>query len=259
MDAYLIFIDELEKVSVDTRDLAVRMQKAWSGRQLRMPAGSLQGNLGAAQTVHPSTAGNPLYRPFAGKLITTRGGGGIGTSLLNQARQGAALGDPDSVKQGISFVPESMRSFVAKRNLKQGESLGSIPETMSVAGRRALGDIGRAHEKFELTTPKRNIVPGAHHMSPALVLSKEHNLVSRLTGPGSGEATSAMKTIRGATDGDYMKGLLGRSFGPRAVEMYRSGEKIPRAMRKALARREPEYIQHQTKTYMDKFNLNPKS
>ena len=114
--------------------------------------------------------------------------------------------------------------------------------SLSPEGRKALNVSTLHHEGFEraaLGKPKE-LAYGFGHTSPD-VLMKEHNLLSRLTGPGSLEAKGAIQEIR-ANQGDAkaLSSALTERFGPRAELQFGEGQKIPKAMRKAFMKKVPE-------------------
>lgn len=107
---------------------------------------------------------------------------------------------------------------------------------LSPQGKRAVHDIAVLHEAYE-----RGVKPKDFHLSFSVnrghrspeVLLKEHNLVSRVQGPGSDEARKVFRDLRaGRGEAQELEAALVGSYGPRAREFLREGEKIPKAMRK---------------------------
>lgn len=110
---------------------------------------------------------------------------------------------------------------------------------VNAEGRRAIGAVVGAHELSERQVAPRNMVRGFHsHASPEVLL-KEHNTLSRLTGEGAEAARTSMRALRAQTgEAAHMRNLVTTAFNdPRAANYLNEGEKVPKAMRKALLRK----------------------
>ena len=106
-----------------------------------------------------------------------------------------------------------------------------------MAERGAMGGVIGAHELFERGTKKLIPSPVFSHLHPEVLL-KEHNLVSKLTGPGSKYTRSVMRGARKRTGEDrFVRQLLVEAYGPRAAQFTAEGVKIPKALRKNLRKK----------------------
>jgi hypothetical protein len=115
----------------------------------------------------------------------------------------------------------------------------------SVAERGALTATSAAHELME-----RRVKPKAYGRDPNVqhgdmgVLMKEHNMASRLEGPGANYARKHLRSMRKATGEDkQLRDLITKTYGPRAAQFLDEGQKIPRAMRRDLQRRARRGVQ----------------
>lgn len=115
---------------------------------------------------------------------------------------------------------------------------------MSPSGHRAANAAFALHEGFERRVKPQNVAPIATHLSPE-VLINEHNMVQRMTGPGSREAKSfltKMRELPGVVDGKAESAALRDGFvaryGPRAEQYLAAGNKVPAAMRRNYVRGE---------------------
>lgn len=99
---------------------------------------------------------------------------------------------------------------------------------------RALIAAAGSHELAERAVKSKDVTRYASHLSPD-VLMKEHNLLSRLEGPGADYTRKVMRGARKISgEAEDMEALLVEAFGPRASQFIQEGEKVPSAMRKAL-------------------------
>ena len=109
---------------------------------------------------------------------------------------------------------------------------------LSPHGKKGVNLTATMHEQFERSAMKgkRPVHFGYGHVSPE-VLAKEHNLLARLTGKGSQETRGAVQKAREISgDSEALNQLLKKRFGERAGIAFGKGQKIPKAMRKALRR-----------------------
>ena len=105
----------------------------------------------------------------------------------------------------------------------------------------ATGALVGAHELFERGVKKRDQAPMGSfftHNAPNVLL-KEHNLMSRMTGEGADSAVQTIRALRAANGEDVgLRGIVDRAMrDPRAQQFLAPGEKVPKAMRKAIDRR----------------------
>jgi hypothetical protein len=118
-------------------------------------------------------------------------------------------------------------------------ALGNVPrksgnKSTDKINLRALVAAAGSHELAERAVKSKDVTRYASHLSPD-VLMKEHNLLSRLEGPGADYARKVMRNTRRISgEAEDMEALLVEAFGPRASQFIQEGEKVPSAMRKAL-------------------------
>jgi len=118
---------------------------------------------------------------------------------------------------------------------------GIATRSMSPQGKRALNLTGIGHEAAERTTHPDSVLAVASHLSPDVLL-REHNMLSRLTGPGSAEASNFMRAMRRQSgEGTSMQDFLDKMYPSKGSKVimpeYGQGAKITKAMRKDLRRR----------------------
>jgi len=109
-------------------------------------------------------------------------------------------------------------------------------QKLTPQGKKGINVAAAMHEQFERAAMKnkRPVQYGYGHASPE-VLAKEHNMLAKLTGPGAKETQQAMTKVREMSgDSAALNRLLKKRFGERAAIEYGKGQKIPKAMRKAL-------------------------
>jgi hypothetical protein len=108
-------------------------------------------------------------------------------------------------------------------------------------GKKATHAVTLMHEQYERGVKPRDVnLPYAQargHISPGVIV-KEHNLLSRLKGPGADEARGLWRGIRKSRgeDADIKDGFA-NIFGPRSAQFLAEGEKVPKAMRKKYLRK----------------------
>ena len=238
--------DELEKIAVSTTTLFRNVRRAK--------------NVG----IHSD----------ARALAAASGGGGV--SYSRSAREAKAARDvvkkkftPTAVTKGLpKWMPASWKSKVKKTyadkvhpGIRQGldaapagaanrgkiviapEFIGDSFATMSgkrgpkrMAERGAITAAVGAHELFERGAPKK-IQKVFSHRHPNVLL-KEHNLLSKLEGPGAEYTRRTMRAGRERTgENRFIRQLVGDAYGPRASQFLQEGRKIPKAMRKNLERK----------------------
>ena len=139
------------------------------------------------------------------------------------------------------IIPKPVRAAIAKASrkvYKNPEMHGQIlmtknpsrvlDPTVGKARKENVKAVINLHEQFERAAKIRR---GSLHANPT-VLAKEHNLLSRLTGKGANKVRRSFN-IRGP-EYEHLKSQLTQKFGPRAAEFMAAGQKIPRAMRRAM-------------------------
>ena len=243
------FTDELEKISVDTRVLLRNVRKAKNvsiGRMLDNPMSMMGG--GGVTTSPSRKATNALVKKKIDETVAK-----VTKDSFRDApaKKRIAANQLASMSRKITKKPAD---WVGGKQWSQGgkANAGKIQVSPEMAGntfatlarkrgprrmaeRGAMGATVAAHELFERGSKK--IAPVFSHLHPEVLL-KEHNLVSRLTGPGSKYTRSVMRGARKRSGEDkFVRQLLTEAYGPRAAQFTREGAKIPKAMRKNLRKK----------------------
>lgn len=250
----IAFWDELEKIAVNTLDLlrAVRkapnvqigrsLQAAVGGGGITQPAGQVAERLVSSRQA-PAREALGRARGFFSRL----------PSSLRQRGEAAAEGFEgilDAQAQAARANPNAGRIDVDPGVVTQAFSgMAGLPAGSRMAQRGAMGATTAAHELFERGVKARDVAPLYSHIAPEVLL-KEHNMISRLEGPGSDYARRAFRGTREFSgEAEHMGNLLEQAFDPRARQFLGEGQKVPKAMRKALRkklRKNPELIAQST-------------
>ncbi len=211
------FMDELEKLAVSTQQLAaaaerIGYRKATVGRAIRNPR-----KIGRLLSTRKSPA---LSLPSA-KVMQERA----------SERMWELAGESLKRKQGRIYVRSSKE--LAKK-LAPGQKLGK-------GDRRAVRDAVVVHEGAERKVPHRLTANDYHdtygHANPRVLLH-EHNMISRLTGPGSEKVRKAFRGMRESTgEMSDLQRSMEKVYGPRVRQFFREGEKVPKAVTKDFAKR----------------------
>lgn len=252
------FIDEMEKISATVQELLEGV-----------------GRLGVTKSPRATSAKKILSdlmgmemgwaNPNPGVLEKLVSGGGAITSIprnLKDAvrarhedvfravgkKRGYSSAEVEDALQNLRNTPNAMfvspnnRSYVLTgRGAANPGSLIGKSKGWRGESRKAFNVLASHHEGFERAALKgKNIDPAYAHMSPD-VLMKEHNLLTRLTGPGSEEAKRTLLDTREVMgDAKALSDSLVERFGPKAKIEYGTSQKIPKAMRKAFLKDVPE-------------------
>jgi len=108
-----------------------------------------------------------------------------------------------------------------------------IPALATGQGQRAVNISTGLHEGYERAVKPHQRAPAFGHYSPE-VLMKEHNMLQKMTGPGSAEARTYFRGLRaGAGDSPALMSTVRELYGPRGVE-YVKEHGFSKAMRKNL-------------------------
>lgn len=106
---------------------------------------------------------------------------------------------------------------------------------LSGDGKRAVNVSVGLHEGFERGVRPQQAAPMKSHAAPT-VLINEHNMLSRMTGPGSDEARTAMRGMRQESgEQNALRRMLVNRYGDRAAQYLEEGQKVPAAMRRNFA------------------------
>lgn len=234
------FMDELEKLSVDTLDLLKRTRRA-AGVRMGESIQALRGGGGmafpnvAAGRKFIDTQDAPIKKLQSyAQSVKTYLPAKLGRKLdsahhtANKFMEGRRLGT--ELQAGNVFVAPG----IADRNFSR---VARTEGSKRSAERGAIGGLVGSHELSERAVKAKDVNPLFSHIAPE-VLMKEHNTLSRLTGPGADYARKTMRTARENTgEAKTMKNLVTRSYGERGAQFLQEGEKIPKAMRKDLNRK----------------------
>lgn len=270
---YRAFFSELEKIAVDTLELAQRTLTAPGvrtstpqtipalrvGPAFTRPTAPQSQGIAAVATRPLTSLVNKL--PLPQKMRT-----GLNTSAVSGAadmiakRQEATMG---GMPHGGIVVQEPSRvPLVARRTQPRVQNASAVaslagkptsfsspwlkynsPIDVATTNNRFESAMARtgvfaSHELAERSVHPRNIHPFYSHLSPEVLL-KERNTVARLTGPGSENTKNVMNQARGSSgEAQHLKNLMTSAFkDPRAAQFLEGNEKVPKAMRKALNRR----------------------
>lgn len=206
------FWGELEKISASTKEIAA-----------------------AARRIGHKRAKDPMVRAVLGFTIPTA----QQTKAFQKVPPPDFLGKliPKQIADRVTQLHSTPGRIVASPASDFG-SLGAklIKRPVGIRSARAFRNATVVHEGFErsVKTPDWSSMG---HLSPEVLL-KEHNLLSKLTGPGSKTTRDAMRKMRSA--GGETKRLEGQFMDafqdPRALQFLQEGNKVPKAMRKAFLR-----------------------
>jgi hypothetical protein len=193
---------------------------------------------GGVFTHPPARAVNELTRQ---QTRATRRTALLAGASRSQVREG--MSQLETAREGMKkrLMAHGKKSIIVAGGGKMTPShvIGEMTgKKLSPEARKAVNVASLHHEGFERAAMKkgRRMSYGYGHASPE-VLAKEHNLYARLTGKGADEARAAIQNVRGqAGDAEALNKLLKKRFGARAGITYGQGQKIPKAMRKALRR-----------------------
>lgn len=270
---YGAFFAELEKIAVDTLELAQRTLTAPGvststpqkipalrvGPAFTRPTAPQSQGIAAVATRPLTSLVNKL--PLPQKMRT-----GFNTSVVSGAadaiakRQEATMGGMPH--GGIVVQEPHWTPLVARRTQPRVQNASAVaslagkpmsfssprlkyndPMDFAATKKKFEADVARtgvfaSHELAERSVHPRNIHPFYSHLSPEVLL-KERNTVARLTGPGSENAKNFMGRLRDRSgEAQHLKNLMTSAFNdPRAAQFLEGSEKVPKAMRKALNRR----------------------
>lgn len=141
----------------------------------------------------------------------------------------------------LSFLegktPRSFGNAEGRIFLPEGGSTRKLDafKSLSGEGRRAVNVAAGLHEGFERGVTPTQSAPAHGHASPQVIIN-EHNLLSKMTGPGADEARNAFGSLRGNREYADLRNGLEQKYGPRAKQFMEQGAKIPSAMRKNYVR-----------------------
>jgi hypothetical protein len=156
---------------------------------------------------------------------------------VEEAQKGLVEGRKHHPAGRINLAPSTLHRVIP--------AMAQMREPANKAERHALTGLLGVHELHERNQPARHVVPVYSHLHPEVLL-KEHNAVSTLSGPGADYAREVLRKARHQTgEHQHMRNLLQHAFGERAGQFLREGEKVPKAMMRALRKKlqtDPELI-----------------
>jgi hypothetical protein len=112
---------------------------------------------------------------------------------------------------------------------------GGLPASVHIptgAGARAANAITGIHESHESKVPARYASDFYHHLSPMVVL-REHNAITTLTGKGAADAKKTFQSLREGKEAPALKEML-RKYDPNFE--YGSSARLPRSVVKRVGR-----------------------
>ena len=101
--------------------------------------------------------------------------------------------------------------------------------------KKAFEAFAGAHEHAESKAKRKNATPGVFSHADALVVANDHNIIARLSGPGAKKAKEAAKAIR-KRDFEILRRVVRDRYGSRGEQFLRPDVKFPKAMKKDLER-----------------------
>lgn len=217
------FLYELEKISASTKEIA-RAAKRTNPRDLSGMKGLIQLLVDPTTTMAASMGGSAYYVPKTKRKA-------VGPlSKAFKKLEGEIV---------ITQNPKNLSKTVFRE----------APPT-SRKGRQAARDAIVLHEGFERKTVNKgrtdpDYLGDYHHASESDVIVPEMNLVNTLTGPGSEEVYNAFTAIRGPREYRRLRATISDLYGDRALQFTERGQKIPKAMRKAIERERLEAIERE--------------
>lgn len=224
---YPSFFDELRKIAATVGELAAGVRRL---NPIRIkPTGSLYSKVLPA-------AGGYLTHPSPAQAL------GV-VQHAPSAERANQLGHMVASHMGVT--PEHLQSALepaytnAPRMIAIQKGEGVLPTLTGVSspeGKRALHNAAVLHEGFERAVKPHQVAMN-YHLSDPQVISKEHNLMARMTGPGAEETVQGMQDLRRMTgESAAFHDTLHRAFPnlPEGYGVYGTGEKIRPAMRKRL-------------------------
>lgn len=253
------FFEELEKIAATTKELAAAARRL-NPIDVGSTRGSIrsivkhgprrwflanQSNTAQSMAAHSGDLARAIRVPNpAGMTMTTAQQKG------RRALIRAAAGDSESAKAIIERLGETspeaagMIYTTGPRNASMvaAASAGQNSRKLSRAGRDALHDALVLHEGFERGVRPKDVNIGYSdeygHMGPGVIIN-EHNMLSKMSGPGSDEARKVVRAIREAPgrEMDDLRESFRGAYGPRAERYLRDGNRVPKAMKKNYLRR----------------------
>lgn len=137
--------------------------------------------------------------------------------------------------KGQIVVPrEPGGSYASLRRLLPDDQL----PVLSGAGQRAVNIVTGLHEGFERGVKANEVAPVFSHLSPKVLLN-EHNMLSRLTGPGADEARNFYSKLREIhpAETSAWQGRMVKEYGPAVAKFFEPGARIPAALKRDFVRK----------------------
>ena len=186
---------------------------------------------------------NPL-RVRANPTLEIGAGASVSPKRVAKARFIQTGAPKERIPAALASMPDNLRGkILLPGSGAHGPSgvlrriLGDALPAASGAGRRATNVAVGLHEGFERGVKPEELGPIFSHASPKVLLN-EHNMLSRMTGPGSDEARAAFAVMRARnSETDALRARLRDTYGDRALSFLQAGEKIPAALRRDLVRK----------------------
>lgn len=225
-ELFSAFSKELEKIAVDTTTLAARTT---GPGQVRNITGHLGGNAQAFSNL--LRTGGAMTIPKSQHLSALKTAPVVGSGPITSKTVTPAVVAHSANYGGSTMVHPEIAA-------RMSTALTGMPH-LGPEGQTAHTGVTAAHEIAERRIRPRNVVGGFYsHLSPDVLL-QEHNTLSRLTGPGAAEARNVIRSQRALSgEAPHLQNMVTTAFNdPRAASFLAEGEKVPKAMRKALLRK----------------------
>jgi hypothetical protein len=185
-----------------------------------------------------ASASTPRTEELRDEALAIRGmAPGAGTDALRAAYHRKVEDGSKHVRRELEgYGPHGSIQVHPPRNAETLSKWTGIPVSPHGDDQRALLATTVAHEMFERGIRPAHASPFHSHISPDVLL-QEHNLLSKLEGPGADHARQVYRALRKNTgEAEQLRGALRHKLGPAAPQFLDEGQKIPKAMRRSLQR-----------------------
>lgn len=239
---------EPEKTAADVR---VMLQRLSNAKGVRVGPSMMAVQGGGAVSIANKRAIDPLLAHRQGKMLRfAEKLQGVGELL---GERGSPLRD---VAGGIREGARHMRRDALNHagHIRVDPDLTEAATRVAAGGKKLAGEgkdahtaLVLGHEMSERRVKAHEVAPLYSHISPKVLL-EEHGMLSRATGPGAADAVARLRAARAASgEAKHMQNLATTALrDPRAAQFFAEGEKVPKAMRKAILRKvqaDPKLLQ----------------
>lgn len=237
---FSFFVQEFAKQAASVEQLQQATKRLGFLRVPRVKPTATMAKLEAGvgqHLLHPAE-----FASLGGGVVTIPSRKQVQAVIPGHMRQLEGLLSPEQIQEARETF-EKTRAFSPVRPIRAqqaggfSKNQGPFSDKMSGPGYKALNVAGILHEGFESAVKPGEVAMAHGHLSPD-VLMKEHNMFSRMTGPGADEARGAMQGIRRSHgDASSLASAMEQTYGRPVIGTYGEGEKIPKAIRRDFRRR----------------------